>query len=423
MLRVRAVDTPGPACAPRAATRERLTTAKGSLRAVADAMVASNLPVRTLVFSRVKEHKPRKQMQSNEAGSAEHILNGRRKPTASYTDTSMVVASSFKLKRCVARVAMAVAVLSSAVWPRAAIAEEQSIALPGLHAFPESLTSTVDGTLFIGRLGDGGIVRANPRSGDVAVFVPSGASETRSILGVLADERTNTLWVCSNDLSALGGPSSSGDGGSGLKGFDLRTGAAKRSVALPGAHAFCNDIAVDVRGAIYVTDSAGPNVLRLPAGASTFEVFASSPLFSPPPGGLGLDGIAFGRDGNVYVTTYTAGGLFRVDVKEGRADRVTQLHSATPLTRPDALRTLGENSFLLVEGAGSLDRVDVNGDAFAAAPIRGGFREPTSVTIVGSTAWVSEGQLSFFFDRSRKSQSPSLPFRVYAVPLSKGQSR
>jgi len=40
---------------------------------------------------------------------------------------------------------------------------------------------------------------------------------------------------------------------------------------------------------------------------------------------------------------------------------------------------------------------------------------------VGSTAWVSEGQLSFFFDRSGKSQSPSLPFRIYAVPLSKGQ--
>jgi len=84
---------------------------------------------------------------------------------------------------------------------------------------------------------------------------------------------------------------------------------------------------------------------------------------------------------------------------------------------------LGENSFLLVEGSGSLDRVDVNGDAFAAAPIRGGFREPTSVTRVGSTAWVSEGQLSFFFDGSRKSQSPSLPFRVYAVPLNKGQSQ
>jgi hypothetical protein len=58
MLRVRVVDTREPACARRA--------------------LLSNLPVRTLVFSRVKEHKPRKQMQSNEAGSAQHIFKGLR---------------------------------------------------------------------------------------------------------------------------------------------------------------------------------------------------------------------------------------------------------------------------------------------------------------------------------------------------------
>jgi sugar lactone lactonase YvrE len=324
--------------------------------------------------------------------------------------------------RRVAHFAIAAAVLSSAT-SLSAIAETRSIALPGLRAFPESLTSTGDGTLFVGRLGDGGIVRANARSGEVAVFVPPGASESRSISGVFADERANTLWACSNDLSALGGPSGSDDSRSALKGFDLRTGATKRSVPLPGAHAFCNDIAVDARGAIYVTDSAGPNILRLTAGASTFEVFASSPRFSPPEGGIGLDGIAFGRDGNVYVTTYTAGGLFRVDVKGGRADGVTKLHGSSPLTHPDALRPLGENSFLLIEGSGTLDRVNITGDAFAAVTIRGGFREPTSVTLVESTAWVSEGQLAFFFDPARRKSSPSLPFRIYAVPLVGDQTR
>jgi hypothetical protein len=321
------------------------------------------------------------------------------------------------------RVAIAVVVLSSALSTLAAIAEAQSIALPGLRAFPESLTSTVDGTLFIGRLGDGGIVRANSRTGEVAVFVAPGESESRSILGVFADDARNTLWACSNDLSALGGPSSAGDIGSALKGFDLATGAAKRSVPLPGAHAFCNDLAVDSSGAVYVTDSAGPSILRLPAGASAFEVFASNPQFAPPQGGAGLDGIAFGSDGNVYVTTYTAGGLFRVEVKERRAGLVTKLHGATTLTHPDALRSLGENSFLLVEGSGTLNRVDVKGDTFAVAPIRAGFREPTSVTRVGSTAWVSEGQLAFFFNPSRKDQSPSLPFRIYAVPLTSEQTR
>jgi hypothetical protein len=318
--------------------------------------------------------------------------------------------------------AIAAAVLASAM-SRTAIAETRSIALPGLRAFPESITSTADGTLFIGRLGDGGIVRANAGSGEVAVFVPTGASESQSISGVFADEKANTLWACSNDLSDVGGPSGSGDSRSALKGFDLGTGAAKRSVPLPGAHAFCNDIAVDARGAIYVTDSAGPNILRLPAGASTFEVFATSPQFSPPERGVGLDGIAFGRDGNVYVTTYTAGGLFRVDVKKGRAGGVTKLHGSSPLTRPDALRSLGERSFLLIEGSGNLDRVSITGDAFAVAPIRGGFREPTSVTRIESTAWVSEGQLAFFFDPARRKLSPSLPFRIYAVPLTGKQTR
>ena len=255
------------------------------------------------------------------------------------------------------------------------------------------------------------------------MFVAPGAAGSRSITGVFADEASQTLWACSNDLSALGGPSAGGDRGSALKGFDLPTGAAKRNVPLPKPDAFCNDIAGDANGALYVTDSAGPDVLRLPKTATTFEVFASNAEFLPPKAGsAGLDGIAFGGDGNLYVTTYTAGGLFRIDVVRGRAGRVTRLHGAT-LTRPDGLRPLGPRSFLLVEGGGALDRVDVEGDGFKAVPIRGGFREPTSVTRVGSTAWVSEGRLSFFFDPTHKGRSAFPPFRIYAVPLSKGQTQ
>ena len=140
---------------------------------------------------------------------------------------------------------LAGSLFSSVPWMTAAEAGPLSIALPGERAFPESITSARDGTLFVGRLGEGGIIRADPRTGAAAVFVAPGAAGSRSITGVFADEASGTLWACSNDLSALGGPSSSGDSRSALKGFDLRTGAAKRSIPLPGPHAFCNDIAVD----------------------------------------------------------------------------------------------------------------------------------------------------------------------------------
>jgi hypothetical protein len=119
---------------------------------------------------------------------------------------------------------------------------------------------------------------------------------------------------------------------------------------------------------------------------------------------------------------YVAGELLRIDIERGRAGRVTKLHGP-PVALPDALRAFGERSFLLVDGAGTLDRVEFAGDEFTVSPIHSGLREPTSVTRVGSIAWVTEGQLSFFFDSSRKGQSPALPFRIYAVPFSKGPTQ
>ena len=46
----------------------------------------------------------------------------------------------------------------------AATPKVESIPIPGTKAFPESITSTTDGTLYVGRLGDGGIVRVKPRT-------------------------------------------------------------------------------------------------------------------------------------------------------------------------------------------------------------------------------------------------------------------
>src|SRR5882724_4572337 len=324
--------------------------------------------------------------------------------------------------RCSGQVVILVLGLSLLV--QAATQKLKWIPIPGTKPFPESVTSTSDGVLFVGRVGDGGIVRVKPRTGESAVFVQPGALGSRSILGVFADEASNTLWACSNDLSALGAPARGSDTGSALKAFDLRTGNGKRSVSLPGTHAFCNDIAVDAKGSIYVTDSANPTILKLSPGAATFEVFAQDSAFSAPQsGGAGLDGIAFGSDGNLYVTTYTAGELLRVEVKDGRARRITALSGDHQLRFPDALRKLGDNSFLLVEGAGTLDRVVIKGNGFAVTPIYGNFSTPTSVALIGTTAWVTEGNTTYFFDISKKKVTPPLPFRIYAVSLRKENTK
>src|SRR5258708_21210766 len=203
-----------------------------------------------------------------------------------------------------------------------AFADAASISLPGDRVFPENITSTKDGTIYVGSLGSGGIFRIKPGATKADLWIKPGAFGSRSIFGVLADEQSDTLWACSNDMSALGIVIASTENGSVLKGFDLKTGQGKVSAKLSGDHTFCNDIAIGPDGSAFVTNTAAPEILRLPPGKSQLEVWANDPLLAPPTGGSGLDGIAFGGDGNVYLDTYTAGQPFRGDVNYGNGGTV-----------------------------------------------------------------------------------------------------
>lgn len=321
--------------------------------------------------------------------------------------------SSGHAARLVAACAMAALIATAGV----ALAASPQVELPGDRAFPESLTSKQDGTLFVGSFAEGGVLKVAPGTAKAEPWIKPGANDSRSTFGVLADEKSNTLFVCSNDTSGFGVPSPGTAKGSALKTFDLTTGAAKGSTPVPGGPTLCNDIAVGPDGAAYVTDSFNPHILRLKPDGSEFEVWASDPRFAPPKGGAGLDGIAFGTDGAVYVNTFTPGGLFKVAVANGKAGEVTTLQTSRKISLPDSLRSYGVNTFLMIEGTGSLDLVTVDGPTAKIETIKDGFVGPVSVTQVGSTAWVAEGQLDYLLNPELKKQQPKLPFHLYAVPL------
>ena len=294
---------------------------------------------------------------------------------------------------------------------------QTSIPLPGDRAFPENIAASHDGTIFIGSLGSGGVYRVAPHSNEAKVWIEPGAFATHSIFGVLADDKTNTLWVCSNDLTVSPGVTVGGsDGVSALKGFDLKTGEGKVSVALAGKPALCNDITIGPDGAAYVTNTAAPQILRLAPGARKLEVWFTDPLLQPA-SGPGLDGLAFGPDGNLYVDRYSPGDLYRINVKNGKATGFTKLTPSRTLVLADAIRRIGKDRFLIVEGGGRLDSFTVQGDKVAVETLKDGFSIPTGVAVVGKTAWVSEGQLSYVFDPSKKDQKPNLPFHIYSVDL------
>jgi sugar lactone lactonase YvrE len=223
--------------------------------------------------------------------------------------------------------------------------------------------------------------------------------------------------VCSSNLTAFGVKPPAGEKPVSLKAFDLKSGAGKGSWPLPGAKAFCNDMVVGADGAVYVADSFQPHILKIAAGGTSLQVWATDQGF----GGEGpcLDGITLGQDGNVYVNTFATGRLFRVEMgQDGKAGRITQLKTAQGFEHPDGMRPYGKNGLLVVEGAsaGRFDIVELKGDNAEIKTVKSGFKQPVSVWQIGNTAWVLEGQLATLFDPPEKRGKPG-PFRAYAFEL------
>jgi sugar lactone lactonase YvrE len=272
------------------------------------------------------------------------------------------------------------------------------ITLPGSRLFTESITSTKDGTLFAGSVGKGNVVRIPYGTTTVTEFIKPGSNGLSAVFGIYADEKHNTLWVCSDHWDdGKGDPPA-------VKTFDLTTGAAKGSYTLPGAATFCNDIAVADDGTAYITDTEQGSLVMLKPCANALE---------------GADGLAFGEKTVLYVNSVTENKLLRVDLRpDGKSKDIIELKLSQPLTAPDGMRTIGKNRLLMAENSGNMDIVTFSGLNVQNADIKvikSGLESTPAVTATRGMAWIAEGKLNYREDPKLKDKNPD-PFKLYAVP-------
>jgi len=283
------------------------------------------------------------------------------------------------------------------------------ITLPGTRVFPESITSTADGTLIIGSLGHGNILRIAPGKTTASEWIRPGTGGLNNVLGVYADERSKLLWVCSNNMEGKGEATS-------LMSFDLNSGSPKNTYPLPGEGSLCNDIAVGPDGTAYITDTRLAKVLMLKPMAKALEVAAKDPLLD------GADGIAFGDKTTLYVNSVTAGKLLRLNLgPDGKAKSIVDLRLPRPLERPDGMRALGPHRMLLAENSGKMSVVTFEGPEMQTVVIKilkEGLDSTPGVTATRGTAWIVEGKLNYRNDESLKDKDPGT-FKMYGVALPK----
>ena len=270
-------------------------------------------------------------------------------------------------------------------------------------AFPESLTSTADGTVYIGSLNQGAVYRAKAGEANATPFITKQAGDFGLVLGVLADSSTDTLWVCDDN----------GDKAN-LKTFSLKSGSAKKTYPLPGG-GFCNDIALKGKDA-YVTDTKNGRILKLASGGNALAEWYTNDKSDPS-----LDGLVW-QNGALYTNTYNGNHVIRISVNpDGSAGKGVNLATSMDVYQPDGMRLSSDGKMLMVEGRGKdgngrLDEVTVSGNNATIRVIKDHYMLPTAVTTVGSTAYVLEAKLNYQRDPALKGKDPA-PFKAYAVPL------
>lgn len=311
--------------------------------------------------------------------------------------------------------------------------ERDARALRIEHArfFPEGVAVDKAGNFYIGSMELGAIYRGTASTSVAQPFIePNDENQLVSVLGLLADDATNTLYVCSSDA---GNAARSGTAPAAVKAFDLASGAFRKSYAWPafsgtqlpadvtkGVNGFCNDLTLDADGNLYATDSWYPRVLKLAPFAEVLEEWLVSDVF--PQDQWHLNGIDVDQSSNtLYVVENHPGALYAVPIRRnGSPGRVSKLSTSRELLGPDGLKVAAPGLLVVAEGGnqgGGVSTLHVRGGQAEVKEVAKGFDQVATLALFQSSAWVVENQGDHFWSPDESGRDATPPFRVVEVPL------
>jgi sugar lactone lactonase YvrE len=264
------------------------------------------------------------------------------------------------------------------------------IELPGDGFYPEGTAAAPDGTLYVGSLPLGTVVRVAADSTVAMPFVAAGVAE-RGVVGMSVDAPRSLLWFCdSNPQAAMPGGAVVGvsltDGSEVVRHAMPNRGSSDAPVdagtpppdagdaGVPaGPPTFCNDLIVDSTGNILASDSSG-RVFRVPAAnvmtANSAGVWLEVPEIRPAmPGGFGANGLDI-VGSSLIIANIDSGGLVAVDATSDnpastvRTINLTLDGAAATLCGPDGVEAVPGSStdVIVIENGSCMNPPGGDGD-------------------------------------------------------------
>jgi len=291
--------------------------------------------------------------------------------------------------------------------------------------YPESVAIGPDGAFYVGSWRQGAVARLKPGSAPKAeVLVKPGTNGLANGQGVLVDAKRRALWVCSGNIGFTTVPSTP----SALKRYDLATGAPRASYTMPDG-GYCNDLAQDARGNLYVTDSYHPRVLKLAPGAASLVTWKEDPALAGSGPYKGLNGIAIDGGRDVYVSLVAAAPyVLRIGLgADGKAGEVTRVEAPRELKNVDAIRAWKPGRLVLFESnafgegpyGGQITVARVEGARLGLRTVVAGLNDPSSGAVWGDRVYFIESKYSLL-TRRKEGDGPvptGVPFDIQSRAL------
>lgn len=248
------------------------------------------------------------------------------------------------------------------------------IFLPGEKLYPEAVTASRDGTLYVGTAK--GVVRVTPGAPQVD-SVPVAVAQIRSFA---FDERGKLLWAC----ASVAGEHPT------LTVIDGRTGKLRHQFRLEH-EGECADVTLGRDGTVYMLDSVNSVVLRLKRGEEVLTPWLSNddPLRSAG----NWSALSADNMGGIYLMSRDKGSLMRVPVRwDGSAGNLSEIRLDRPLNKPIALKPMAKRKLLVTEASGELTMVSVLGLTGSLSTLASTIAGPGNLAIVDGVAYVAESQ-------------------------------
>jgi sugar lactone lactonase YvrE len=295
------------------------------------------------------------------------------------------------------------------------------IELPAGFQYPNGITDAQDGTLYVGSITSGRILRISP-NGSVNTLFP-GNEAVFAATSLRLDEQQNILWGTSPDF--LGTVNSEGETirrPNRIFAIDTRSGKLLRSIVLPNG-GFGNDIALDSKGGVYITDSKLARIYYLASETSQLKTWAKDERFRDEQ--IGLAGIARRSDGVAIVGKFSSGELLKVTPQSQGLAKVEEITLERKIENPDGMQFANDGSLILVEGAaksgnGRLLRINVfssETEPKKIATLASGIKSPVNLTLAEREIWVTESQIRHRLTPGQETKVPDRFFiRRFMLP-------